>query len=95
MNGGVEVAGGVGVGVYAPAVEPDDFEFAEVQQRPWNRRFWPSRGAGLVMRNAKHPSPGGEGYRRSMRRTGLTIFGLGVVGIGLIALVGYLLDALI
>jgi len=47
------------------------------------------------MRNAKHPSPGGEGHRRSMRRTGLTIFGLGVVGIGLIALVGYLLDALI
>ncbi|MCB0957529.1 MAG: hypothetical protein KDB06_08205 [Ilumatobacter sp.] len=76
-------------------MEPDDFEFAEVQKQPWHYRFWPAPSRDVVLRNARHPSPGGEGYRRGMRRTGLTILVLGVAGIVAIALLGALLDWLV
>lgn len=76
-------------------MEPDDFEFAEVQKHRWHYRFWPARSRDLFLRNARHPSPGGEGYRRSMRRTGLTIFVLGVAAIVAIVLLGALLDWLV
>ncbi len=76
-------------------MEPDDFEFAEVQKHHWHSRFWPAPSRAVVLRNARHPSPGGEGYRRRMRRTGLTIFVLGVAAIVAVALLGALLDWLV
>jgi hypothetical protein len=68
-------------------VGDERFEFERTQDSAWQRY----KVDEIFLRNLRHPSPRGAGYRAEMRRTGLLMCGLAAAVIVLIALVANVL----